>query len=197
MARKRKKKSKKSASVFTLCLYSLFWFDLRICLNPLSCILMFVLRSIVFYFAYLHVDQIGNFIIPQGEDFKVFSFSNLIYFLFLTLPLLAFTIWYSITTFFLFVGGIKSVFGFQTNFDDEDSIVGEDYSEINRFLGWRNNKMRFMSYEDSAKIMVDTGVLNNLNTQDPEAKRTLDYINNRMRFKSYEDSLKYLRGEKK
>ena len=54
-----------------------------------------------------------------------------------------------------------------------------------------------MSYQDGSELMRDTGLLNNLNVQDPEAKRQLDYINNKMRFMSYTESLDFLRGNKK
>jgi len=80
-----------------------------------------------------------------------------------------------------------------------ESSGESDYSEIGKLKEWRDNKMKFMSYQDSAKLMRDTSVINNLdnNAEYPEAKKTLDYINNKIRFMSYPDAVKFLRGDKK
>jgi hypothetical protein len=80
-----------------------------------------------------------------------------------------------------------------------ESSAESDYSEIGKLKEWRDNKMKFMSYQDSAKLMRDTSVINNFdsNAEYPEAKKTLDYINNKIRFMSYPDAVKFLRGDKK
>jgi len=74
-----------------------------------------------------------------------------------------------------------------------------NFSEIEKFKKWRENKMKFMSYEDSAQLMRDTSAINNLeeNSKYPETKKTLDYINNKIGFMSYTDAVKFLRGDKK
>jgi len=73
----------------------------------------------------------------------------------------------------------------------------DDTSEIEKFLSWRDNKMKFMNYKEAAELMRKTAVLNNLDPTNPEAKKTLGYINNRMKFMSYPDAVKFLNGEKK
>jgi hypothetical protein len=80
-----------------------------------------------------------------------------------------------------------------------DSNISVGFSEIDKFKNWRDNKMKFMSYKDSAQLMSDTSSINNLeqNSNHPETKKTLDYINNKMRFMSYPDAVKFLRGDKK
>jgi hypothetical protein len=84
-------------------------------------------------------------------------------------------------------------------FGNWESSGEPDLSEVKKLKEWRDNKMKFMSYEDSMKLMRDTSILNNLdsNSEYPEAKKTLSYINNKMRFMSYPDAVKFLRGDKK
>jgi hypothetical protein len=74
-----------------------------------------------------------------------------------------------------------------------------NFSEIEKLKDWRDNKMKFMSYQDSAQLMRDTSTINNLeeSSKHPEARKTLDYINNKIRFMSYPDAVKFLRGDKK
>lgn len=172
------------------CFYLAFWFDLSICLNFVTCFPMLLFRGAFWAILALNWHAFDVYFTPSEETFK-----DLMFEIFVFAPVMIFILWYLVTSFFMFYCGLRS-FGGLVTVVDNDNVVGGDYSEINKFIDWRNNKMRFMSYEDSAKMMADTGVLNNLNTQDPEARRTLDYINNKMRFKSYPDALKMLRGEK-
>ena len=175
-------------------LYVFLWFDFSICLSFLPCFIMLVSRIIAWYVFAKHDLAIYDYF-TVGEEFTL---KNISFFLFAVLPFFAFLIWYGLTTFFLFVGGVYSCCGLRTNFDDSDDVpVGQDYREIEKFLDWRNNKMRFKDYESSAQMMRDSAILNNLDKSDPEARKTLDYINNKMRFKSYPDSLDYLRGKNK
>jgi hypothetical protein len=71
-----------------------------------------------------------------------------------------------------------------------------EYSEINKFKNWRDNKMKYTDYEGATDLMRKSSVLNNLDENDPQARKTLDYINNKLKFMSYQDGLKWLSGRK-
>ena len=57
--------------------------------------------------------------------------------------------------------------------------------------------MKFSSYKENTELMQQSAILNNLDQNDPEARKTLDYINNKMRFMSYQESLNFLKGGEK
>ena len=184
-------KEERNLNVFRYIYIILIGFDLSVCFSFFPCLLMVLCRSFIFYWVSPHMNLLYDFFSPARE-FDFFSFSTL-FFLFCTIPFTAFLVWYTITTFFLFVGALKSRCGLVTNFDFEEETNGE-YGEIERFIGYRDNKMRFMDYESGTKLMADTSIINNLNVNDPEARRQLGYINNRLRFMSYSDGVKFLRG---
>lgn len=189
--------SQKLFNFITLCFYSLFWFDTRIVLSFFSCLLMFVFRGAVWYLFYLYHNTVFNFFVPQEEWFKTLNFLSLLYALFLTIPFFVFFFWYLATTFFLFYGGFRSCCGLFSSFGEDVYGENESYSEIIRFKNFRDNRLKFMSYEDGVKLLADTSIINNLDVKDPAARKTLDYVNNKLRFRSYQSGLDFLRGNKK
>ena len=102
--------------------------------------------------------------------------------------MIIFLLWYFFTTLTMFLAPFYSGKGFYGS-------SSEDFSEINRFIQWRDNRIKFSSYQDGAQLMRDSAVINNLDQNDPEARRMLSYFNSQMKFMSYEDSLKFLRGK--
>jgi hypothetical protein len=113
----------------------------------------------------------------------------------LVVPVCLFVLWYFFTTLLMFLGALYGGFG---NSNIDNTPVQTEYSEIQKFLDWRNNKMKFSSYEQSMQLMRDTAILNNLQAaqNDPEVRKTLDFLSNKMKFMSYSDSLDFLRGHK-
>ena len=170
--------------IFFFAFYLAFWFSSEICINPLQWLVAMVLRFCIFYFfMFPYQDKIGNyFTLPDGH-MSIF-----------VLPIALFYLWYFFTSFIMFLGAIYGGFGRVTS-QDETPAQG-DFPEIERFKKWRDNKMRFSSYEESAQLLRDSSVINNLDPKDPEARKTLSYINNKLKFLSYTAGLEFLRGRK-
>ncbi len=108
-----------------------------------------------------------------------------------------FILYWLLTSILMFLGALYGRFGYTES--ENEVPVQIDYEPIEKFLDWRNNKMRFMDYKSSAQMLRDTAILENLKAgqNDPEVRKTMNYISNKMRFKSYTDSLEFLRGDKK
>ena len=158
-------------------------FTTRIPLNFLRWLITMVVRGFIFFMLIYHQDQVfAHLKINESA-----TFSAIVYDFFVIVPVLIFLLWYFFTTFTMFLAPFYSGGGF--------SMSSEDFSEINRFVQWRDNKIRFSSYQDGAQLMRETAVLNNLDQNDPEARKVLGYLNAQMRYMSYSDSLKFLRGK--
>jgi hypothetical protein len=161
----------------------LFWWNWDMAYKPFKVISLIVVRLAIYF--------IGN----KYADSHLIYVERFLSGNFLGDTLLVLLALYGLFHLFGTIGMMIYVF----RFGNWESSGESDYSEIRKLKEWRDNKMKFMSYEDSAKLMRDTSVINNLdsNAEYPEAKKTLDYINNKIRFMSYPDAVKFLRGDKK
>lgn len=173
-------------NLFTYVIQILFWFDTVICLRPMQWFLMVAVRGYLIYQFSLHENEFYLSFTPSREE----TFGGILYDLFVFLPVMLFLLWYFLTTLLLFLTAIYSGFGYRT-FDDEN-----EFSEIERFKSWRDNKMRFSSYGESAQLLRDSAILNNLDNNDPESRKVLKFINNKLKFMSYEEGVEFLRGKK-
>jgi len=156
-------------------------FNTRIPLNFFRWLTMIVVRVFLIY-------QFGDKLMIWFPMNRAETFSSFLYDFLIVIPIIVFSLYYFFSTLVMFLAPFYS---------GSNAFSGNgEYTEINRFLDWRNNKMKFSSYGDSAQLMRDSAILNNLDQNDPNARKTLDYINNQMRFMSYSESLNFLRGQK-
>lgn len=162
-----------------------------IILKPFWLVLFFVVRWFFIYnFNYNNFfSSIQNFF-GQGQTS---SEQHWIYHLFINLPISLYLLSFIVWTIWVTLASFR-FYAFYNSVD-----TSNNRESINKFLDWRNNKMKYMSYSDSVKMMNDTSVLNTLNqnSNNKEVEKTLDYINNKMKYMSYSDSIKFLRGDKK
>ena len=142
-----------------------------------------IIRGIIIYFILVHMEAILR-LVPVNRDE---TFKAVLYDLLIPVPVMLFLLWYIGTSILMFLA---------VAFYNPSSPKAGEYEEIDKFLDWRDNKMKFMSYPEAQKLMQDSSILNNLDKSNPEAKQTLDYINNKMRFMSYPESLEFLKGKK-
>ena len=159
-------------------------FTTRIPLNFFRWLVTMVVRGYIFTILCINQDYFFSHF-QMDRNVTIGSF---FYDFFFMLPLLIFMLWYFFTTLIMFLAPIYSGRGF-------NGSPSEDFSEINRFIQWRDNKIKYSSYQDAAQLMRDSAVINNLDYNDPEARKVLSYFNSQMKFMSYSDSLKFLRGK--
>ena len=160
-------------------------FTTRIPLHFFRWVVTMVVRGYIFYFVFFIYN--GNMFSLSVNSYDISS-KAIFHDLFVIIPIVIFQLWYFITTFVMFLAPFYSGNSFSVNSSD-------DFSEINRFINWRNNKMKFSSYKENTQLMRDSAILNNLDQNDPEARKTLNYINNKMRFMSYQESIEFLKGK--
>ena len=167
--------------------YDLFIaFKAETCLQPSKWLVAMLVRGATFTLFCLHQDQFFTcFQMDRGE-----TMGALCYDLFLILPLCLFLLWYFFTTLLMFLG----VLYFKPA--SNNNRVKPSYPEIQRLLEWRENKMRFVTYQDATQLMRDTAIINNLDPVNPEARKMHDYINNKLQFMSYSEGCEFLRGNK-
>lgn len=160
-----------------------FWWNWDMAYKPFKVISLIVVRLFIYFTANKYADSHLSYV----ENFFSGNFLG-------DLTLVIFSLY---GLFHVFGTILMMIYFFR--FGNWDSSSSSDFSEIEKMKQWRDNKMKFMSYEESAQLMRDTSIINNLgsNSDYPEAKKTLEYLNNKMRFMSYEDSVKFLKGEKK
>lgn len=184
------KESENNSSIFKNLFDSLLGFNTMIILKPFWLIFFIIIRwSFIYSFNYDNFfDSLESFF-GQGS---ISSEKHWLYHLLINLPVSIYLLSFIIWTIWITLASFK-YYAFYNSFEQSDS------SEIDKFLNWRDNKMKYMSYKDSVKMMNDTSILNTLNegSKNKEVRKTLDYINNKMKYMSYPDSLKFLKGDKK
>ena len=177
--------------IFLFILDAVILFSTRIPLHFFRWIVIMVVRGYIFFFLGANLDRIiARFPMETAETFHAFCYD-----FFIVVPIIIFLLWYFFTTLTMFLAPFyaSNSFGYTTR----PVSNSNDYSQINRFLNWRDNKMKFSSYKENTELMQQSAILNNLDQNDPEARKTLDYINNKMRFMSYQESLNFLKGGEK
>jgi hypothetical protein len=172
--------------VFLFILDAIVLFSYRIPMNFWRWLTTMVVRGYIFYIYSFYHEDLLKFIAPSPN----FGFFDIIHNI-IGIGICLFCLWYFFTTLMLFMVAFTYKFGYATN-----SYYGESFDEIERFKDWRDNKMKFSSYQEATQLMRDSSILNNLDSNDPEARKVLGYINNQMRFMGYKESLEFLRGHK-
>ena len=158
-------------------------FRAETCLNPFKWLAAMFVRVCIIYALCIYGDQFPSYFqMDEGS-----SIGALCYDLFLIVPLCLFVLWWAFTSLIMFLSVLYYRPGARTN--------SADYSEISRFIEWRDNAMKYMSYPDAQKLMQASALLNNLDKSSPEARLQLDRINNAMKFMSYTEALDFLRGK--
>lgn len=158
-------------------------FRVTTCLNSFKWMATMFVRGCIVYALCIYGDQLSSYFQMDESN----SIGAVCYDLFLIVPLCLFALWWAFTSGLMLLGVLYNRPGARTN--------SADYREISRFIEWRDNSMKYMSYPDAQKLIQASAVLNNLDKSSPEASLQLDRINNVMKFMSYTEALDYLRGK--
>jgi len=156
-------------------------FKAETCTNPRKWIITMVVRGIILYLIPVQA-IIDKFPMDRNE-----TLSAVLYDFLVPVPIALFLLWYYGTSILMFLAVV---------YYRKPSPNESEFAEIDKFLSWRETRMKNMPYSEAQQLMAETSILNNLDRSNPEAKKQLEYMNSQMRHMSYTDSLEFLRGKR-